>query len=83
MIETIGLIASILVVVSSLSKTTTFKGTLWFRIMNLLGSIFFVIYGFAVNAHATAICNICLFLVNIYYLIKEIADYRKNSCIDK
>lgn len=83
MIETIGLIASILVVVASLSKTTTFKGTLWFRIINLIGSVFFVVYGFAINAYATAICNICMFFISIFYIIKEIKEYRKEIVSNK
>lgn len=40
MFEIIGIIASVLIVISSLSKTTTFKGTLWFRSINMLGNAF-------------------------------------------
>ena len=36
MFEIIGIIASVLIVFSMLFKTTTFKGTVWMRIINLL-----------------------------------------------
>ena len=79
MFEIIGIIASVLIVLSMLFKTTTFKGTIWMRIINALGSVFFISYGFSIKAYSTGICNSILFLVNIFYLIKEIKDH---SCIN-
>lgn len=80
-IEIIGLIASILIVVSMVFKTTSFKGTILMRIINAIGSIFFTVYGFSIKAYSTGICNSILFLVNIFYLIKEIKDHNCiNSC---
>ena len=73
-LEVIGLIAAIIIVFSMIFKTTTFRGTILMRILNGLGSVFFIIYGFALSAYGTAICNCCLFLINIYYLFKEIKD---------
>lgn len=78
-LEIIGLIASLLVLFSMVFKTTTFKGTMIMRILNLLGSIFFIIYGFLLGAYSTGICNGCLFFINIYYIVKEIRDYNKNK----
>ena len=84
MFEIIGIIASVLIVFSMLFKTTTFKGTVWMRIINALGSVFFIIYGFSIKAYSTGICNSILFLVNIFYLIKEIKDHNCiNSCKKK
>lgn len=76
-IEIIGLIASILIVVSMIFKTTSFKGTILMRIINAIGSIFFTIYGLFLPAYSTAITNACLFILNIIYLIIEIKDYYK------
>lgn len=76
-IEIIGLIASILIVVSMVFKTTSFKGTILMRIINAIGSIFFTIYGLLLPAYSTAITNACLFILNIVYLIIEIKDYYK------
>lgn len=78
-IEIIGLIASLLIVFSMIFKTTTFKGTVLMRILNLLGSVIFVIYGSILPAYATLITNTCLFLINIYYIIKEIKDHKNGN----
>lgn len=75
-VEIIGIIASIFIVVSMCFKTTTFKGTIIMRIINGLGSIIFVIYGILLPAIATLITNACAFFINIFYLIKEIKDYK-------
>ena len=71
-LEIIGLIGSLLIVFSMLFKTTNFKGTVCMRIINSVGSIFFVIYGLLLPAYATAITNGLLFILNIVYLIIEI-----------
>ena len=75
--EIIGLIASVLIVFSMVFKTTTFKGTILMRVLNLLGSIFFIIYGFMLPAYATAITNCCVFALNVFYIAKETIDRRK------
>ena len=75
--ELIGLIASVLVVFSMVFKTTTYKGTMIMRMLNGLGSVFFIIYGFILPAISTAITNICAFILNIYWLIKEYKDHKK------
>lgn len=76
-VEIIGIIASIFIVVSMCFKTTTFKGTIIMRIINGLGSIVFVVYGALLPATATLITNACAFVINLFYLIKEIKDHRK------
>lgn len=77
--EILGLIASLLVVISMVFKTTTYKGTMIMRFLNGLGSIFFVLYGFILPAYSTAITNICAFILNLYWLIKEYKDHTKNN----
>ena len=42
------------------------------RLMNMLGSIAFTIYGFMLPAYATAFMNICSAIINFIYLIKTI-----------
>ena len=77
--EIIGIIASILIVFSMVFKTTTYKGTILMRILNLTGSIFFIIYGFLLPAYSTAITNCCVFGLNIFYIFKETYDRRKEK----
>lgn len=74
--EIIGIIASVLIVFSMVFKTTTFKGTMLMRILNLTGSVFFIVYGFLLPAYATAITNTCAFVLNLIYIIKEPYDRR-------
>lgn len=78
-IEIIGIVATVVVLISMSFKTTTYKGTICMRIINILGSIGFTIYGFLLPAYATAIMNVILFFINIFYLIKETLDYKKTS----
>lgn len=74
--EIIGLIASLLIVFSSIFKTTTYKGTMAMRCLNTIGSIFFIIYGLILPAYSTAICNCCIFIINLYYIYKEHKDHK-------
>lgn len=77
--EIIGLIASIMVVASMVFKTTTFRGTILMRVLNLVGSVFFIVYGFLLPAYATAITNCCVFALNVFYIFKETIDRRKQK----
>lgn len=82
-----GIIASIFIVFSMVFKTTTFKGTICMRVINSVGSAFFIIYGFwpdserflGVNAFASGLANSILFLLNIFYIFKECKDYKKEK----
>ena len=78
-IEIVGIIASLFIVVSMCFKTTTFKGTIIMRIINGLGSIVFVVYGALLPALATLITNACAFVINLFYLIKEIRDHKRET----
>lgn len=85
--DIIGIIASILIVFSMVFKTTTFKGTMCMRVINTVGSAFFIAYGFwpnaagflGVNAFATGLANSLLFVLNIFYIFKESFDCKKEK----
>lgn len=68
-VEIIGILASVLVLVSMLFKTDTAKQVFWLRTINLAGSVAFVIYGLLVPAYSTAIVNFILVFVNLYYIL--------------
>lgn len=70
LIEIIGIVATLLILFSMLFSTTTLKGDIRMRILNLVGSLIFVAYGILVPAISTAILNGALVVVNIYHLIK-------------
>lgn len=70
MIEVVGILASILVLVSMCVKSSNNRGNIVMRIINTAGSIFFVYYGLVLSAYSTAFLNIGAVIVNIYHIIK-------------
>jgi len=65
MTEWIGYTASVLVAIS-----ITIKGGLYFRILNLAGSICFLIYGLFLNTLPVVFINIYGIGINIFHIIK-------------
>ena len=81
-IEIIGIVSTLLILASMLFKTTTIKGSIIMRILNLIGSLAFVIYGALLPALSTAILNAGLVFINGYHLILLIKENRKNKEIN-
>lgn len=77
MLEIIGLFGSMLVLISMCVKSSDIKGNILMRIINTIGSIIFVYYGFALNAYSTAVLNIGAIIINIYYIIMLIKNPKK------
>jgi hypothetical protein len=67
MVELTGYLASVLVAIS-----ITIKGGLYFRILNLTGSLCFMIYGLLIKSWPVAIINVYAMGVNIFYIVKEL-----------
>ena len=78
-LEVIGILSSLIILISMLFKTTSFKGSLTMRILNLCGSIVFVIYGCLLPAVSTAVLNTGLELVNAYHIVLLIKDNKNNQ----
>lgn len=68
MVEFIGIIAAALILASMTFPTMSFKGSVCMRIINMLGSIVFIIYGILLPAIATMVANIGILIVNIVHL---------------
>ena len=83
MIELIGIVASIFLLVSMIFRTTSYKGSLFMRIFNLIGSAVFVVYGLLLPAYSTAFLNCILLFINGYYLIELIIKEHKKNIKDK
>ncbi|SFP64867.1 inner membrane protein [Butyrivibrio proteoclasticus] len=64
-IEAIGYLGSALVLVSFLMASVV-----KLRVVNTIGSVIFTTYAFIIHSYPTAIMNVCLVLINIYYLVK-------------
>ena len=71
-IEIIGYLGSAFVLGSFLLKDIK-----WIRIVNIIGAIFFVIYGIFTETWATAFMNMALVIVHVIYLIKMFKDKSK------
>lgn len=78
-IEIIGILSTVLILISMLFKTTSFKGSLFMRILNLSGSVVFVVYGCLLPAISTAVLNVGLVLINAYHIILLVKDHKKNQ----
>ena len=65
MIEYLGYLASLLVAIS-----ITINGGFYFRILNMTGSICFLIYGLFIGSWPVAIINIYGVGINLFHLIK-------------
>ena len=63
LIDAIGYIASATVLVSFL-----FKNIKIVRIVNIVGALFFVIYGLLLPTYPTMVMNLVLIFVHLYYL---------------
>ena len=68
-IELVGIFATVIILIAMSIKTTTYKGDVWMRIINLIGSAVFVVYGVLLPAISTAILNAALVVVNIVHLV--------------
>jgi|GEM_PF-461029 len=77
--EIIGIIATLLILVSMLFHTLTYKGSLYMRILNIIGSVVFVIYGALLPAISTAVLNGALIVINGYHLYKLIKEHKNQN----
>lgn len=78
-VEIIGITSTVLILLSMLFKTTTIKGDIRMRVLNLIGSVVFVVYGCLLPAISTIILNVALVVVNTYHLISLIKEYKSQN----
>ena len=75
-IELIGILGSVFVLISFLMKDI-----LVIRIINIVGSVIFIVYGIIIGAMATWFVNAALIVVHIIYIIRELKN-KKNKAIE-
>ncbi len=78
-IEILGILATLLILVSMSCKTMTYKGSLIMRITNIAGCMVFTVYGFLLPAYSTGVLNAVLIVVNTYHLVKLVRENKTNS----
>ena len=65
MIEYFGYLSSIIIAIS-----ITIKGGFYFRVLNLIGSVCFIIYALSIGSLPVALINVYAVGINIFYLFK-------------
>lgn len=78
-VEIIGIFATLFVVASMCFKTTSIKGSIYMRVLNIVGSLIFVIYGILLPAYSTGILNAVLVGVNTYHLVKLLKTTKEST----
>lgn len=78
-IEVIGILATIFILISMSINTSSLKGDVIMRAINIAGSVVFVVYGALLPAISTAVLNGLLVFVNIYHLVKLIKLRKKEE----
>lgn len=81
--ETIGMAGSALILWSMSMPSTTPGKNIRMRIINMLGSVFFVVYGLLIPAYSTAFMNMAMICVHVYYIYKLIPEYKESKCKSK
>lgn len=66
MTEWIGYLASILIAIS-----ITIKGGFYFRLLNMVGSICFIIYGLFIGSWPVTLINIYGVGINFFHMVKK------------
>lgn len=74
MYEIIGVIASVIVLISFVMN-----GEKKIRIINIIGAILFIVYGILINAFSVWFLNGALLFVHVYKLIKLNKDNKINK----
>ena len=72
--EWLGLVASAFILVSFLTTNQTKT-----RLINMVGCVAFVVYGFLIKAYSTSIMNGALFIVHIVYLTRDYLQKKKEK----
>lgn len=69
-IEIIGIIATILLVMSMAYNSKNRKTILVMRSLNAISSLLFIIYSIVLFAYSTILSNLIILLIDIYYILK-------------
>lgn len=77
MYEIFGIVGTLFVLLSFLMKQVN-----KIRIINIIGALFFVIYGLLINAFSTWLLNAILIIIHIVYLWRERREAKENNTLE-
>lgn len=69
-VEIIGILATIILVVSMAYNCNNRKTTLIMRSLNGISALLFIIYSIVLCAYSTILSNLIILLIDIYYIVK-------------
>lgn len=70
LIEILGMAASMMILLSMSFNSVTKRNNIIMRILNIIGSCGFVVYGLFLHAWSTLFLNLVMVFVNLYYTIR-------------
>lgn len=76
-IELLGIIASVVILVSTLCRTNTYNSALTLRLLNLIGSVLFTLYGILKPSISIALLDGPAIFINLYHIHRLRKDYNK------
>ena len=76
--EWLGIVASIFILVSFLTSNQIKT-----RLINSVGCVVFIVYGFLLPAYSTAFMNLAMLIVHVVFLTKYIIKRRREKANDE
>lgn len=76
--EIVGIIASLFIIIAF-----TTKGEKKIRIIDSMGALIFIIYGFLIHSISVSLLNSVALLVNIYHVIKMCKEEKRSLADNK
>lgn len=77
--EILGILSTMLLVISMAISTKNNTKTLIMRIINGASSLGFIIYSLNLSAYSTIVSNLIILILDIYYIVKIIYSIRKED----
>ena len=76
-VESLGVVASLFVLASTLCKTNTYKSALALRLLNGAGSVLYTVYGILRPSISIIILDGLAIFINIHHIYRLKKDYDK------
>lgn len=69
LVEILGICATATILISMCFKTMTFKGSLYMRIINIIGNGLFCVYAILISSISSSILAVGIVIINVYHLL--------------
>lgn len=69
-IEVLGIIATIILIISMSFNCKTKKSLISMRILNTIATLMFIVYSRVILAYSTILSNVAILIIDVFYLFK-------------